>query len=74
MQGVLAYVFVRPALALIQLLCMYIDAQHWAEDPWGEGKFTFRKWWLWCMLVNNITQVRLTCQRDVQIMQIACIH
>lgn len=58
MQGVLAYVFVRPTLAAIQLLCMLIDSQGLGHDTWGEGKFTFHKWWLWCMLVNNVTQVR----------------
>jgi hypothetical protein len=57
MQGVLAYVFVRPTLAAIQLICMMLDA-HGLGDAWGEGKFTFRKWWLWCQLINNVAQVR----------------
>jgi hypothetical protein len=51
LQGVLAYVFVRPTLAAIQVLCMM-------HGTWGEGHFTFRKGWLWCMLTNNVTQVR----------------
>lgn len=51
MQGVLAYVVVRPTLAAVQLLCML-------NDSWGEGEFTFQQGWLWCMLINNVTQVR----------------
>lgn len=58
MQGVLAYVFVRPSLAAIQLICMFIDANGWGEDTWGEGKFKLNKWWLWCQMINNVTQVR----------------
>lgn len=48
-QGVLAYVFVRPCLALIQVACMI-------THNWGEGQFTLRTGWLWCNLTNNITQ------------------
>ena len=50
-QAVLAYVFVRPTLALVQVICM-------ATHTWGEDQFTLSKGWLWCMLTNNITQVR----------------
>lgn len=50
MQGVLAYVVVRPTLAAIQVLCML-------NHSWGEGEFTLKKGWLWCMLSNNVTQV-----------------
>jgi hypothetical protein len=52
LQGVLAYVVVRPCLAAIQVLCMLTKS-------WGEDEFTFRKGWLWCMLTNNAMQVRM---------------
>ena len=72
MQGVLAYVFVRPTLAAIQLLCMLIDSQGLGHDTWGEGKFTFHKWWLWCMLINNVTQVRPRVESDTAL--VAACH
>jgi hypothetical protein len=65
MQGVLAYVFVRPSLAAIQLTCMLIDANNWGHDTWGEGKFTLTKPWLWCMLINNVTQVRIIAEQGL---------
>lgn len=78
MQGVLAYVFVRPTLAAVQLLCMLIDnlgKDTESYDTWGEGKFTFRKWWLWCMLINNVTQVRYSVPGDVlQSVPPVCAH
>jgi Organic solute transporter Ostalpha len=55
LQGVLAYVVVRPCLAFIQVMCMLTKS-------WGEDEFTFRKGWLWCMLTNNVMQVRMPCR------------
>ena len=51
MQGVLVFVVVRPLLALIQVFCMW-------GGVWGEDEFTFERGWLWCMLINNVTQVQ----------------
>lgn len=76
LQGVLAYVFVRPMLAAIQLMCMLVDGppkpQGSGPDTWGEGKFTFHKWWLWCMLINNVTQVRPRVESDTAL--VAACH
>lgn len=51
LQGVLSFVIVRPVLALVQILCM-------ATNRFGEDEFTFTRGWLWCMLINNVTQAR----------------
>jgi Organic solute transporter Ostalpha len=63
-QGVLSFVFVRPILALIQVVCMLTHS-------WGEDQFTFRRGWLWCMLTNNATQV---CCRAVAGHLVVCIE